>query len=310
MCDPVITRIKNQLMFWGDLSAQEATHHFDEKLEEAIKAFQQRHFLNIDGVIGAKTAQYLNQDAISIMRIIEKNIERLQGWKDGETASSVVVNIPTYQLFGLKKGIQQHQQDVVVGMPKAKTPLITSNMTAVTVNPSWSVPVSIFMRSLYTHILQDPGYLDRGQYLVEDAQGDALNPTQISWKGISKKHFPYRILQKPGPHNALGKIKFNLDNKEAIFLHDTNQKTLFQNPRRALSSGCIRLSRPRILARWVLGAEVFDISALKNKVHAKYSTSLPLKTSMPVVMTYLTALVDDQKGLLISDDPYGYDQNA
>jgi murein L,D-transpeptidase YcbB/YkuD len=181
-------------------------------------------------------------------------------------------------------------------------------MTAIVLNPAWYVPDTIFFKDKLKKIQADPDYLSRNRYLVSDHEGEVINPHSVDWGEISEGYLPYRIRQLPGKNNALGLIKFFLEDKNGIYMHDTDRPKLFLESPRALSSGCIRLSSPFDLAVWALEkTDPESIKKLKEQIETGQTKTLNLPASIPVYFIYITVWVDDNDQPLFSDDPYDLD---
>lgn len=304
--DPVIVTIKKQLKE-ENLAL---TPDFDDSLEQAIIKFQKRHFLNPDGVIGRETCKALNLTPKDMIRKIELNLDRWQKFSPLLTNRFILVNIPTYHLDAIERSSTVHSQDIIVGMKSRPTPLLTTQMTRIILNPAWYVPDTIFFKDKLKKIQADPNYLTRNHFVVNDGEGESVDVLSIHWEEFSSRYFPYRIHQTPGPYNALGVIKFYLEDNQAIYMHDTSQPELFHKIPRAFSSGCIRLSKPLELAVWALDLKGQNsLQDLREKIDQKDTQTLPLPQPIPVYFTYFTVWVDDQGQLLISDDPYNFDSS-
>jgi murein L,D-transpeptidase YcbB/YkuD len=228
---------------------------------------------------------------------ILKNIERWSKIASVMPKKFILVNIPTYTLYAVSHGKIEFTQRVIVGMQSRKTPLFTTVLNRVVFNPSWSIPPSIFMKDKLRKVLHDPSYLRRCGYIVRDQNGNEKNPTTIAWSSLSSSYFPYTIQQKPGKKNALGVIKFELDNQQGIKIHGTPMSHLFNQKSRALSSGCVRIENPLKLAQWVLG---HNVSLPKNTV------GMVPNEPVLVFFTYITAWVDNAK-VIFTEDPYSFD---
>ena len=312
--DPILMIVKKQLHYLGFFASSikgnglQFTNEFSEVLEKALKQFQKRHFLEPDGVIGRKTCIALNMTPQERVKKIKLNLER---WRELEAALKgkyVLVNIPTYKLYAMEDRKVDLSQPVIVGMKSRRTPIFTSNMNSIVLNPAWGVPVTIFIKDKLHKVLKDPDYLSRSGFMVTDQEGQLVTDSSIDWEHVSQNHFPYRIRQLPGKNNALGAIKFNLDNKEAIYLHGTPQKKLFNKIARPFSSGCVRLESPQKLAAWALQGTQYDsLEKLQQKIKTGGTSAILLKEPIPVYFAYITVWVDSDQKLLFSDDPYDLD---
>jgi murein L,D-transpeptidase YcbB/YkuD len=290
-------------MFWGDLPHDEPfSDAFDFPLKEAIISFQKRHFMEPTGVIDSPTAEALNnamERAITYTKFSLRQIRQLEEYL--EDKHFILVNLPTYELFGISGGAITHQQKVVIGRPQTPTPLMNCHLAKVSLNPSWNVPVSIFLRDTMRKIRKNPNFLQQRGFRVINHYGDIVSPYAVNWESFSQSYFPYNVQQLPGRNNAMGKIKFSLTSRNAIYLHGTPETSLFERTRRAYSSGCVRLSSPAELARWIvpghIGRSIYKRLALKGQ-----QTLTPQKKT-PVVFSYIPIWFKDG-GIMLSDDPY------
>lgn len=314
--DPVLVTAKKQLHLLGFFAASRKgsdlkfTPAFSKKLEAAVKQFQKRHFLEPDGVIGRKTCIALNLTQEERVKKIKLNLERWNELEDSLQGKYVLVNIPTYKLYAMEDRKIELTQPVIVGMKSRETPIFTCNMNSVVLNPAWGVPVTIFIKDKLRKVLKDPEYLSKSGFTVTDQDGEPVTDSSVDWKHVSLHHFPYTVRQLPGKNNALGAIKFNLDNKEAIYLHGTPQKNLFHKVARSFSSGCVRLKSPQKLATWALkGTQYNNPEKLQEKISTGHTSAILLKKPIPVYFTYITVWVDGKEKLLFSDDPYNLDKD-
>jgi murein L,D-transpeptidase YcbB/YkuD len=128
----------------------------------------------------------------------------------------------------------------------------------------------------------------------EVVQGSKVWPVDaINWSNYGPGNFPFQLRQRPGPKNALGRVKFVFPNKFDVYLHDTPARTLFVKSDRAFSHGCIRLSRPLDLAVDVLS----DVPGWnRDRINATVATGdrtvVNLVHPLPIHITYFTAWVD------------------
>lgn len=209
------------------------------------------------------------------------NMERWR-WMPRSIASNYLyVNVPSYKLRVMKDGLQLSSYDVVVGARSTPTPQMVSPTGSFVVNPAWYVPASIVRKSGLR-----PG---RGGFVARRL-GDGS----------------FGVMQPPGPRNALGKIKFNLDNDQAIYLHDTNAKSAFNRDDRALSHGCVRVKDIDQLASELM-EQGGDESALEDAIATDKTATLRLPRTWPVYIVYFTADTDETGAVVTYRDTYGYD---
>jgi murein L,D-transpeptidase YcbB/YkuD len=196
-------------------------------------------------------------------------------------ANYLYVNVPSYTLRVIRDGIQLSSYDVVVGAKSTPTPQMVSPTGSLVVNPAWYVPASIVRKSGLR-----PG---RGGFVARRLGDGSIG-----------------VMQPPGPRNALGKIKFNLDNDQAIYLHDTNAKSAFDRTDRALSHGCVRVKDIDQLATELMG-EGGDDAALEEALAGDATETVQLPQTWPVYIVYFTADTDESGALVTYRDIYGYD---
>lgn len=193
---------------------------------------------------------------------------------------------------------------IIVGRPDRPTPQMTSYINGVEFNPAWVVPHTILFKDKIPKIIEDPDYLEKNKLHVFDHDDEEVDPTEVNWEKANENDFKYTLKQRPGKTNALGRIRFILLNKEDIYLHDTPLRSLFKNCSRALSSGCIRLEKPRNLAAWLLDS---DIKEIKGAIATKETETVSLEKNMTVYITYLPVWVEEDGKVLWGDDPYKLD---
>lgn len=310
--DGLITMLENL----GDLQDYEAeqlreagvrTYNID--LANAIKSFQQRHGLKVDGTIGPKTRYWLAMPVKERIRILALNAQRLRLWPVVHP-SVLIVNIPDYELSLWLDNKHILDSKVIVGKPSRRTPLMTSKVASVVFNPYWNVPISIMRKDILPKARYDRGYLYRNDFAVIRSwtSSEKIPIHTIDWRIVNAKAFPYRLRQKPGKKNALGRFKFNIPNDNSIYLHDTPAKSLFNKDERAFSSGCIRVEQADILAMILLnysGVTEQRVNELKARTKTK---TVGLNNQVKVHVIYQTAWVDNQGLVNFRDDVYSYDR--
>ena len=253
-----------------------------------MRAFQRRHGLEEDGVAGPATLAELNQRAEDHVRQIEVNLERWRWLPRDLGRRHVRVNIAAFRLDAVEDGRTALDMRVIVGKPYTRTPMFGSAMDAVIFNPSWYVPTSIAVHEILPKARKDPSYLRRGGYEVLSGS---------------------RIRQRPGPQNALGRIKFVFPNRFNVYLHDTPARTLFGRTVRTFSHGCIRIEKPADLAVWVLGGDDprWTAEAVRAGVEAGRERRVALHEKVPVHVAYWTAWADERGTLRLGRDVYQRD---
>ncbi|KLV01035.1 peptidoglycan-binding protein [Photobacterium aphoticum] len=309
--DALITILENL----GDLRDFEAeqiraagvrTYNID--LANAVKNFQQRHGLKPDGAIGPQTRQWLALSPQSRIQVLALNAQRSRMWP--EAPSMLIVNIPNFEMNLWLDNQHVLDSKVIVGRPSRRTPVMSTNVASVVFNPYWNVPMSIMRKDILPKAQRDRSYLHRNGFAVIRSwnSSEQIPIHTIDWRLMNAKSFPYRLRQKPGNRNALGRFKFNMPNDQAIYLHDTPAKRLFAKETRAFSSGCVRVEQADDLAMILLnhsGVTEQRVNSLKSRTKTK---TVGLQHKVKVHLIYQTAWVDKQGLVNYRADVYDYDK--
>ncbi len=302
--------LKKYLKARGYLNNPDLSKDVFTKIEElALKKFQRAMFLKDDGVLGPQTKSKLIMSFRQYFNLAIKNLKRWETYhkKTKDLKKHVLVNIPTFQLQAFDDQMLSLKSPVIVGLKHRKTPLMMTHIMRVVVNPTWGVPKSIFLRDKLHRIQEDPDYLIKRNYKVFDFRGNIHDPNSIDWEDIDASYMPYYIRQNPGINNALGLLKLEMDNPYTIYMHDTNQRDLFDRRYRALSSGCIRVKKPVELASWALKSDKKDADnwfiSLKDKMDGEKTRYYKVHQKIPVFIEYITLWVNED-GTFSYSDPY------
>ncbi len=311
--DDRVVRLRERLAVTDDrISADSSSTEFDAALHEAVLRFQERHGLDTDGVVGPATRKALNVSARERVQQLLVNLERWR-WLPGTLGPRhVLVNIAAAELQLVENGEETLTMRVVTGRPYRQTPVFSDEISYLVFNPYWHVPHSIATRDQLPEIQKDRSYLDRLQLKVFQGWGtnaQPVDPSAIDWARLSQNHFPYRIRQEPGPHNALGRVKFMFPNRHNVYLHDTPSRGLFAKAERTFSSGCIRLERPIELAEHLLSDHPqWSPQRIQSVLKTPSAEqSVPLRTRVPVHLQYWTAWADPDGTVHFRNDVYQRD---
>jgi murein L,D-transpeptidase YcbB/YkuD len=284
---------------------------FDESLVEGIKNYQRRFQLPITGKIDVKTLAALNIPPYHMAQKIALNMKRWRHLPPTLGNRHIMVNMADFRLQYKEGNKTSLDMKVITGRPLRRTPVLIETVSTIVLAPTWSVPRRIAIGDILPQIKRDPKYLDRkGFSLVASVKGidQYASAKDINWKKMGPRHFPYRLVQKAGNGNALGDVKFVLPNDKSIYLHDTNHPELFANDMRALSSGCIRVEQPRLLAeKLIAGQQGWNRSNIDSAISQSRTTHIRLQKPVPVYLMYWTTWVDDNGKLQIRDDIYQRD---
>jgi murein L,D-transpeptidase YcbB/YkuD len=307
MEDARIPVLRERLKASGDLAGSASDGIlYDPELEAAVMAFQHRHGLEPDGVIGAKTYEALNRTVEARIAQMRVSLERARWTLRGLGDDYVLVNIAGAETFVVRDNVMVWRTRSVVGQAYRKTPLFQDEIRYVEINPTWTVPRSIFLKDKLPRIREDLSYLARGHYRVVDRDGNTLDPFSVNWWADSP---PVTLVQAPGADNALGLIKFMFPNDHSVYLHDTNDRGLFDRAERNLSSGCVRIENPFVLADLLLAGRPGWSPERRDEILASgRTTRIDLPRPMPIVLTYYTAWVDESGTMQFREDVYARDQ--
>jgi len=307
-----VAALRRRLAYLGDLPEAENDNRgvFDETLAEAVKRFQSRHGLEVDGIVGRQTRPALETPISKRIAQVKLNLERWRWLPRDPGDRYLLVNIAGQELDVIENDRRTLHMRVIVGKPFQRTPSFASKIETVVLNPYWEVPYSIAVKEILPTLRSDPEYLAREnmQVFKRLESGEPLDPATIDWTEVSARNFPYRFRQKPGPDNALGLVKFLLPNKYSVYLHDTPAKTLFARARRCFSHGCVRLEKPFELAELLLHDEPgWSSERMKKTLETEQNYRIRLTRPMPTYLAYWTAWVDNRGIMHFRDDVYGRD---
>ena len=325
-----VEALAQRLRLWGDLPAAEAASWlpapavagaasspqvvpmYETPLVQAVQAFQRRHGLADDGVIGRATWLALQVGPAQRVRQIELTLERLRWTPLLQGSRMVVINVPEFVLraYEVRDGQVQVRlaMRVIVGRSgSSRTPLFSELMRRVEFSPYWNVPASIARQELVPQLRRNPEVFTAQGYEFVTGSGrvhTTLSPTLLEAVLAGQA----RIRQRPGPKNALGDVKFVFPNHDAIYLHHTPSVDLFARDRRDFSHGCIRVQDPVALAGFVLARQPgWDEARIRAAMGAGAMSQQALDEPLPVLIAYGTALVVQGRPHFFND-VYGYDE--
>jgi murein L,D-transpeptidase YcbB/YkuD len=311
--DERVILLARELAITGDLNGQEpsVTHLYDDTVEQAVRSFQGRHGLDVDGIVGARTLAALRVPADDRIQQIEVNMERWRWVPHDLGKRYILVNIAGFTLKVVEGDKEILSMRVVVGKPYLMTPIFSSQITEIEFNPYWYVPASIAIKDILPKILNDPNYLRKEHIKVfprGSEQAPEINPAGIDWSHVDSENFPFRLRQDPGPVNALGRIKFIFPNAYDVYLHDTPARELFEKPQRDFSHGCIRIEKPIELAEYLLkNAPQWSQEKILAAINDTSTRIVRLPEPNPIHVLYLTAWVDREGRINFCDDIYERD---
>ncbi|MCP5084734.1 MAG: L,D-transpeptidase family protein [Alphaproteobacteria bacterium] len=309
MTDPRVAQVRARLRASGDIS-QTATdpNVYDEALVIAVRQFQAEHGLDSDGVIGKQSIFAMNIPAKERVRQIIVNLERWRWLPEDLGDKHILVNVASFELRRVEYGSLQEVIRVVVGKPGHRTPVFSNKIKYLELNPTWTVPYSIATKEILPKLQANPGHLGQSYELLQGGQSIPFG--SVDWASYSRSSFPFTIRQKPGPKNALGRVKFIFPNKHSIYLHDTPSRSLFSRTSRAFSHGCIRVGRPLHLANQLLANAPgkWSLRKIQTVLDSAKRTRVNLPEPLAVHLTYSTVFRGLNGAINFRPDIYGRDK--
>ena len=292
---PELLLFKKRLAATGEFTVTDTTAIFTPELDSAIRNYQGTHGITADGKITTPLIQSLNVPVLKRIQQLLVNMERMRWMPVKKEGKLILVNIPEFALHVTEGNSHIKHMDVVVGKEGHNTTMFSDDLEDIVFSPYWNVPPSIVTKELLPAMKKNRNYLkEKHMEIVSDNGGGT--PT---------------IRQLPGVDNSLGKVKFLFPNSFNIYFHDTPQKDLFQKDRRALSHGCIRLSDPVWMANYLLeNSPEWTPEKIEGAMNSGVEKTVHLKHSVPVIITYYTAWVDENGKMNFREDIYGNDQTC
>jgi murein L,D-transpeptidase YcbB/YkuD len=220
----------------------------------------------------------------------------------------VVVNIPAAFVEAVENGKVVRRYRVIVGKIDKPSPTLTANITAIDLNPTWTVPLSITKTEIAAHMRKDPSYLERMHMRLLGAHDEDISPSSVDWSG--DRSFNFTVRQDAGTWNALGYLKIDMPNPYSVYMHDTDTRKLFADDYRFDSHGCTRVDNVRDLAAWILqdGPPGWDRAAIDAGIAAGQTHIINLPHKIPVAWVYLTGWVTRDGTVEFRDDVYKHDE--
>lgn len=292
--DKALAGIRSALVRERYLSSESASIN---ETRDALKKWQGDMGYVADGIVGEqvnfalslsseKKEEYRRQYAETIQRVLAENNGKV-----------VVVNVPSFTLDAYDRGTAMLSSPVIIGRPARKTPIFTTNIVGIKFNPTWSPPPTIMKKDILPTIGTEKSFLADHDMRVY-YEGEQIDEGDITPEMLQSGRL--RFVQLPGADNALGVLKFETDNQQNIYLHDTNARKLFEKSQRALSSGCIRVKEWRVLSSWIQGIPGESI----DKKLTRKSTWIEKTEPVPVHIVYLQAVPGKNGNWLYFPDIY------
>jgi murein L,D-transpeptidase YcbB/YkuD len=285
-------------------------------MSSAIKKYQSRKGITVDGKISKSLVNRLNlTDEIRLKRIFI-TLDRYKLLRDSFPERYVWVNLPAYHLKVVDRDTIALRSKIICGKPGTQTPLLVSDIDELVTYPTWTVPASIIKNELLPGLKRNSGYLSKKGLGLYGQDGKKVDPSSVNWDNY-KAGIPYKVRQSSGDNNALGVMKFNFDNPFFVYLHDTNQRGLFNNNYRALSHGCVRVQEWKALAFYIARVDSMNVQlgdtlryttdSLVQWLDSKKKRTVAVKNKVRLFIKYFTCEGVNGK-MIFHDDIYDEDK--
>jgi len=306
---PTVALLRQRLVVTEDLASdKERGDAYDGAVEEAVKHFQLRHGLEATGSIGLQTLAGLNVPVKKRLQQLAASLDRLGGMDFLFGQRYVVVNIPAAYTEAIADDKVERRYRVIVGKADKPSPTLTTMITSVNLNPTWTVPLSITKNEIIAKMRKDPSYLSRMHMRLLGANDGEIDPNSVDWSSNRSPNFTVR--QDSGTWNALGAVKIDMPNPYAVYMHDTNVRNLFTANYRFLSHGCTRVDNVRDLATWILqDTPGWGRPQIDAGIATGQHKEIRLSRKIPVAWVYLTGWMTRNGTIQFRDDIYDHDND-
>ena len=285
-------------------------------LKAVISAYQKMKGLTADGKVSTALMRSLNTSDLERFRRIAITLDRYKLLPDKMPERYIWVNLPGFYLRVYDHDTVALESKIICGKPDTRTPQLSSQITDMVTYPTWTVPNSIIVKSYLPKLKHNPNYISRIGLKLVNSDGETVDPTTINW-GKYKRGIPFKVMQASGDNNALGVLKFNFNNKYAVYLHDTNQRYLFKNAFRALSHGCVRVQEWQKLANYIARndsinrpAQVqlqYNTDSIRTWIAEKVRHRIDIRNQVSLFIRYFTCEGINGR-IRFYDDIYGEDK--
>lgn len=305
--DSAVVTLRQRLSISGDLERTAGlSEAFDSYVDAAVRRFQARHGIPVDGVVGESTLNALNVPAGVRLTQLSTNLTRLKSLTASLPERFVMVNIPAAAVEAVESGRVMSRHTAVVGKVDRPSPIVNSKIHEINFHPFWTVPESIIRRDLIPLMQQDPQYLTNQKIRIYDPAGNPLSPEQVDW--TTDEASKYLLRQDPGDFNSLGLVKINFPSPDGVYMHDTPNKGLFNNEFRFDSSGCVRIQNIRELIVWLLRDEPeWTRQAIDAEFRSYERRDVKISRPVQLYWTYITAWAATEGVVQFRNDIYNFD---
>lgn len=304
---PAVIPLRARLAASGDIDPNAAgTDVYDSYVLGAVRRFQARHGITVDGMIRAETLAALNVPAPVRLTQLKVNVTRLRALGANLSPRYVVANIPAARIEAIENGVAVSRHTAVAGKPDRPSPEINSKIVQINFNPYWTVPPSIVQKDLIPKMQDQPDYLTKNHIRIFDSKQKELEPSQINWYSQDATHYSFK--QDPGSYNSLGSIRINFPSAYGVYMHDTPLKNLFGGDFRYDSSGCCRVQNVQDLVIWLLdGTKGWGADHVVAAVKSGDQVNISLTKPVPLHWVYVTAWSASDGIPQFREDIYGRD---
>src|SRR5580704_18041974 len=311
-------QLTQRLRLFGDLHADTVVDAnastYSGSLVDGVKTFQSRHGLAVTGKIDKDTVRQLNTPLATRVSQLQDALERWRWLPPQFPQPPVVANIPEFivRAYGPNQKVEFSSNVVVGKAMRTQTPIFANNMRYIVFRPYWNITPSITRGEIVPHLTKDRSYLARKNMEIYDSSGRVITDGAVSDEVLAQlRAGRLMVRQKPGKDNSLGLVKFIFPNENNVYLHSTPAQELFSRSRRDFSHGCVRVEKPAELAAWVLRDQPpWNLEKVQQAMQSgPDNQQVNLKTPVPVVIFYLTALVEEDESIHFFDDIYGFDKS-
>jgi L,D-transpeptidase YcbB len=309
--DERLPLVRRRLAATGEMRPPQGyeTFSYDAELEAGVRRFQERHGLRISGRIDKSTLQAMNVPVQARIAQLQRNYQRIEELLGQRLEGRyILVNVPSFQLEAVDRGVVEQRHRVIAGKPDRQTPVVRAQVRALNFFPFWRVPDSVATLDLIPRLRKEPDYLQKEQIRVLSGNfnGPEVDATTIDWTQADPARIKFR--QDPGPQNALGLVRLDMPNEHGVYMHDTPMKPLFGQAARAFSAGCVRVQDVFDLAAWIAREEAgMDRQKIDDILASGMATDITLQRPVPVYFAYITAWAEPDGRVEFRPDIYGRD---
>jgi murein L,D-transpeptidase YcbB/YkuD len=304
---PSVVDLRARLSASGDLDPSAVGNDiYDSYVDAAVRRFQARHGLTIDGVLRGATLTAMNVPATTRRDQLKVNVTRLKSLTTNLGPRYVVANIPAARVEAIENDVAVSRHTAVAGKPDRASPDINSKIVEINFNPYWTVPASIVRKDLIPRMQDEPDYLTKNHIRIYDTKHAELQPSQINWYSEDATHYSFK--QDSGDFNSLGSIRINFPSQYGVYMHDTPLKNLFGDDFRFHSSGCMRIQNVRQLVAWLLDeTKGWSPEEIDKVIKSGEQKNARLKTPVPLHWVYVTAWSASDGVVQFREDIYSRD---